>query len=244
MLLGKPGKLLSTSSCIENWRISTSSKRRRRSSLSPFQIAVIFSLWRLWMGFAICKSSIRELVQDGQWLGFKDPPTGFRKPPTCPTCRKAITSPRYGRIFKRADLDILENNVASRMSLALKEVRNLIASLSEAYMAGMVTAGAARIQIPRGTPSSKILKKCKRARGSVLKERRQLPVQPDVLDPGNKKYHYVAPSAAQEWSRATNRLLAAYTKGSTSGRETRSAHVCVHGRQHSPTCMNKKSVRQ
>jgi hypothetical protein len=57
---------------------------------------------------------------DGRWLGFKDPPTSFRKPPACPTCRQAITSPRYGRVFKRADLDILENNVASQMSQALK----------------------------------------------------------------------------------------------------------------------------
>src|SRR5882762_2625040 len=31
---------------------------------------------------------------EGRWIGFADPPTGFRKPPTCPTCRKAITSPR------------------------------------------------------------------------------------------------------------------------------------------------------
>ena len=63
---------------------------------------------------------------DSQWVGFADPPTGFRKPPTCPTCRTAITSPRYGRIFKRADLDILENNVASQMSNSLEDIRKLI----------------------------------------------------------------------------------------------------------------------
>ena len=31
-----------------------------------------------------------------RWIGFQNPPTGFLKPPTCPMCRSAITSPRYG----------------------------------------------------------------------------------------------------------------------------------------------------
>ena len=40
----------------------------------------------------------------GPWLNCKEPPLGYKQPPVCPTCRTAITSPRYGRIFKRADL--------------------------------------------------------------------------------------------------------------------------------------------
>jgi hypothetical protein len=85
-----------------------------------------------------------------RWVGFADPPTGFRKPPTCPTCRTAITSPRYGRIFKRADLDILENNVASQMSNSLEDVRKLIGLLSKADMERMVTKKlvAQRLPVP------------------------------------------------------------------------------------------------
>lgn len=41
---------------------------------------------------------------EGKWTQCKEPPFGFRAPPVCPTCRAAITCPRYGRIFKRADL--------------------------------------------------------------------------------------------------------------------------------------------
>jgi hypothetical protein len=161
---------------------------------------------------------------DGQWLDFQDPPTAFRKPPTCPTCRTAITSPRYGRIFKRADLDILENNVASQMSQSLTEVRGLVDSLSKSDIETMVTTEAARIQIPHGSPSLSILKSRKKARASVLREKRYLPIQFDALNPGSQKYHFVAPAAAKAWRKAMNPLLAAYIQARKVA-EIRSAHV-------------------
>ena len=56
----------------------------------------------------------------GHYLGMKAPPVKYQTPPTCPTCRDPITSLRYGRITKRANLDILEQNVASNMSRRLE----------------------------------------------------------------------------------------------------------------------------
>ena len=56
----------------------------------------------------------------GRYLGMKAPPIKYQTPPACPTCRGPITSPRYGRITKRANLDILEQNVASNMSKRLE----------------------------------------------------------------------------------------------------------------------------
>ncbi len=55
----------------------------------------------------------------GRFLALKSPPVNYQTPPTCPTCRGPITALRYGRITKRATLDILEQNVASTMSAAL-----------------------------------------------------------------------------------------------------------------------------
>ena len=57
----------------------------------------------------------------GRYLGMKSPPIKYQTPPTCPTCRGPITSPRYGRVTKRANLDILEQNVASNMSKQLEK---------------------------------------------------------------------------------------------------------------------------
>ena len=61
-----------------------------------------------------------DLMTD-RYLGMKAPPIKYQTPPTCPTCRGPITSPRYGRVTKRANLDILEQNVASNMSKQLEK---------------------------------------------------------------------------------------------------------------------------
>ena len=57
----------------------------------------------------------------GHYITMKAPPIKFQTPPACPTCRGPITSPRYGRVTKRANLDILEQNVASNMSKRLEK---------------------------------------------------------------------------------------------------------------------------
>lgn len=58
----------------------------------------------------------------GKFLSTKAPPINYQKPPTCPLCRGPITALRYGRVTKRATLDILEQNVASTMSDSLSSI--------------------------------------------------------------------------------------------------------------------------
>jgi hypothetical protein len=59
-----------------------------------------------------------------QWVATRLPSSesGFRNPPSCPTCRGPVTARRYGRAVKRANLDIVERNVASSMSRRLDEL--------------------------------------------------------------------------------------------------------------------------
>ncbi|KAI9451304.1 hypothetical protein BJY52DRAFT_119999 [Lactarius psammicola] len=58
----------------------------------------------------------------GVFTATKAPPVNFQTPPSCPACRGPITALRYGRVTKRANLDILEQNVASTMSSAIEKV--------------------------------------------------------------------------------------------------------------------------
>ena len=71
----------------------------------------------------------------GRHIALKAPPVEYQVPPTCPICGGPITSPRYGRITKRANLDILERNVANNMSKRLEKhgpsLKAIIASLEE-----------------------------------------------------------------------------------------------------------------
>ena len=78
----------------------------------------------------------------GKWKGMRTPEVGFTKPPTCPTCRAAIKCPRYGRIFKRADLDIQENNIASHMSKLLSNILRRMNTMDEAELEANVRGEA------------------------------------------------------------------------------------------------------
>lgn len=177
-------------------------------------------------GICDMKEFYRRDGPDGEWLGFVDPPTDFRKPPTCPTCRTAITSYRYGRIFKRADLDILENNVASQMSHSLAKIHALIGSLSNAAIENGVTMAAGRTKVTHASLRAKVLKSRNKAQAALLKETqaRKVLVPSGALDPANQKFHSVAPSAAKAWLGVTSELLDIYAQAQQIA-ETRSAHV-------------------
>ncbi|KIY70900.1 hypothetical protein CYLTODRAFT_391263 [Cylindrobasidium torrendii FP15055 ss-10] len=81
-------------------------------------------------------------LNTGEYTGMVPPPIGFQKPPSCPTCRGPITSMRYGRVMKRANLDILENNVASHMTKQLAAV-SLSLDIAFASVGEMETAAGA-----------------------------------------------------------------------------------------------------
>ncbi|KAK0211877.1 hypothetical protein IW262DRAFT_1280087 [Armillaria fumosa] len=72
-----------------------------------------------------------EVDKMGSYTGMKAPPVEFQRPPTCPTCQSPITARRYGRILKRANLDILEQNVAGMMSRRLAEIVPSMEALSD-----------------------------------------------------------------------------------------------------------------
>ncbi|OSD04967.1 hypothetical protein PYCCODRAFT_1475560 [Trametes coccinea BRFM310] len=67
----------------------------------------------------------------GRYVQTKSPPVNYQTPPTCPTCRGPITALRYGRVTKRATLDILEQNVASSMSGSLDACNSEVSQLSD-----------------------------------------------------------------------------------------------------------------
>lgn len=66
-------------------------------------------------------SAFYKIDEMGRFLSTNSPPINYQTPPTCPTCRGPITALRYGRVTKRATLDILEQNVAGTMSRSLED---------------------------------------------------------------------------------------------------------------------------
>jgi len=159
-----------------------------------------------------------------QWIGLKAPPANFRKPPTCPTCRSAITCPRYGRVFKRADLDILENNVASAMSQSLEKVADKVHQASSQPLKDRLKIAAVEFRTNL-TKAGAIgnLKERKAKQKGILKEIRNKPLTSAHVDPGNA-LHGVPTIEVNPWRNVVNILLTAYRDAWTVA-STRSAHI-------------------
>ncbi|PCH43420.1 nucleoside triphosphate hydrolase protein [Wolfiporia cocos MD-104 SS10] len=172
-------------------------------------------------GHCDINSYYRRESADGRWLGLQSPPDGFQKPPTCPTCRAAITSPRYGRIYKRADLDILENNVASNMARSLSKIQGNIDRISKENLETRIKADIPKMPAKRVSTALKI---CQKNQSSLWKQTRTTPVERRAFDPANETLHYIPSEEGQLWKKIMYRLLSAYNDAAEVA-GTRSAHV-------------------
>ena len=156
----------------------------------------------------------------GQYITMKAPPVKFQMPPVCPTCRGLITSPRYGRVTKRANLDILEQNVASNMSKRLEKHGPSL----EAITAGLEAAETAAKAIVNGDDFA--------SEGDfarICEKRKELFGTPEEPLPINmlrelKTCHGFSQKEAEAWSKIAkdiNRVYEAVARVASA----RSAHV-------------------
>ncbi|KAG6920269.1 hypothetical protein DXG01_005038 [Tephrocybe rancida] len=168
---------------------------------------------------------------DGGWLDLKTPvndtATGERKaPPVCPTCRAAITSPRYGRVFKSTDLDILERNIISRMSAQVETVRDLMDKVPKSELEAKLVATASSIKadVVNAATGASVRKAYLKIQKERLDDKAELPLSPTTLEPGNTELFLVSPNAADAWSKAVKPLTQLYVRA-TKIAATRSPHT-------------------
>ena len=142
----------------------------------------------------------------GRYIAPKAPPVEYQMPPTCPICGGPITSPRYGRVTKRANLDILEQNLASDMSKRLEKhgppLEAIIASLGELETAA------------RGIPSGNdfaqedaFARIYSKRKGSFGKPDEPLPVN---MLRGLKAHHGFSRKEAKAWEEITKGINKIY----------------------------------
>ncbi|KAG9309778.1 hypothetical protein JVU11DRAFT_10152 [Chiua virens] len=178
--------------------------------------------------------------EHGRWLGLLTP-NGFRRPPTCPTCRAEITALRYGRVVKRAALDILERNVAAQMSQSLVKVQSLVESVTIGSKKDQLATAAATIDLKFKDKTNEKKKNAQsKARNSALSAtaRKELPISDRDINFANTDIVSVDTSVTDVWRKAMHELLAAYRQA-VQVAETRSAHTqaweaalsCLHERE-------------
>jgi len=157
----------------------------------------------------------------GVCTATKAPPVNYQNPPSCPTCGGPITALRYGRVTKRANLDILEQNVASTMSSALEE-----ASLQfEDTFAKLEGAKAEAKKITLNQPTFERLERKRITRfGKGLE-----PLPHDVIHQGAMTtIHGFSGNESKAWSKIVCDLLRQYKKAVDIAR-TRGPHVQAYG---------------
>ena len=156
----------------------------------------------------------------GGYLGMKAPPTKYQTPPTCPTCRGPITSPRYSRVTKRAGLDILEQNVACNMSKQLEKYGPSLKAIS----AGLEASEKAAKAIANGgsfASAEGFAQICERRKELFGEPEQPLPV---YMLRRLKAFHGFSSKEAEAWTKIAKEINRVY--GAIAGvTSTRSAHV-------------------
>ncbi|KAH0839427.1 hypothetical protein J3R83DRAFT_202 [Lanmaoa asiatica] len=185
-----------------------------------------------------CMTEFYSCGQTGKWLGLLSP-IGFRRPPTCPTCRSEITAPRYGRVFKRANLDILERNVAAQMSLSLGTVQASLESVSVSSKKEKLVKVAATIDLEFKDKFDMEKRAFQaKARSRALDTKKEMPISEREISPASTNLHAIDRSVVDVWRKAMHELLLAYRQA-VQVAETRSAHTeaweaalsCLHERE-------------
>ncbi|KAF8656758.1 hypothetical protein AX16_002437 [Volvariella volvacea WC 439] len=155
---------------------------------------------------------------DGKWIDLQTlegNKLGSRKPPVCPTCGAAITSPRYGRIFKAANLQILEHNSILLMAQQLKKLCNTVNSLSTETKAAQIRDAIKRIDFSAAQEL---------AQKSVLASTHRGPILSEHIIPDNKELFAISPNIAAVWNRLMKPITQAY-ESIVEIANTRPAHI-------------------
>ena len=163
--------------------------------------------------------------EHGHWRNLTSPHHSGerRKPPMCPTCRAAVTSPRYGRVFKSANLDILERNVISHMSSRMNRVQRSWSQIVKAEMEHAIAEQAKLVKPGPVTSDAKVKSSRKRERKAILNQKESRPVPTNAIIP-NVKLFSISPLVARVWNNIVRDLTKIY-KDAADICDIRSAHT-------------------
>lgn len=176
----------------------------------------------------ICELDSYYKRQDERWLQFAPPPTGLQNHPLCPLCRTPIKARRYGRVLKRVDLDMAEQNVANQCRSTLRHVSDRVSAFKDTDQAirrvrrelsGLPLGDFAIPAAGPASPHSPV--DCE-----FIPKAEPLPVKSARFGLEIKDRHQLPEPLAIAWNNAVKAILRAYDQACTVA-STKSAHVRV-----------------
>lgn len=171
-------------------------------------------------------SEYYEIDLMGVFTATKAPPVNYQTPPSCPACRGPITALRYGRVTKRANLDILEQNVASKMSSELEKISQEVEKISAKLESAK--DDAKKIPFSASEKSPEDLHRLDESRKNQF-GREYEPLPPDAIhQSAMTTVHGFSGKESREWSNIVRELVKLYRKVAGVAR-TRGPHVQAYG---------------
>ncbi|KIY53920.1 hypothetical protein FISHEDRAFT_54900 [Fistulina hepatica ATCC 64428] len=213
----------------KRWPLSIPSCRERspnwarphltpRNASSHWRAAIFFSVETL-DGHCHMTDFYEVDPATGAYIAAKAPPIDFQTPPACPTCRGPITSLRHGRVTKRANLDILERNVAGTMTKTLAEVSDAIQKLNN----GTPELETRVRELPSNAVRADELENIDKSRTRRV-EQESGPIQPLDSKLLTQNLHGFDRAEFSQWNKILKEYLALY-KSAAGVAQTRSPHV-------------------
>ena len=173
-----------------------------------------------------CKmSEYYQIDPIGVFTTTKAPPINYQTPPSCPTCRGPITALRYGRVTKRANLDILEQNVASTMSSTLDKISPQFEDISAKLEDLKNKAKMISSKPPEMEPESVDLL-IERRRTQFGRESEPLP--PEIFYKNAMTTHGFSGEESRAWNKIVRELVQLYGRVAEVAR-ARGPHVQAYG---------------
>lgn len=160
----------------------------------------------------------------GAWLNPIAPSSDFMSPPACPTCRAPITASRYGRVVKRANLDIIETNVGSRMTRSLNQLHATISQADHTASEGLLKTHASGTLQDAITWTEDIIERRRKNREATLSRTRAGILPEKAIDPGNTFYFSVPADDVKVWRKAAALFIRSYRQA-VAVVGTRSSHI-------------------
>ncbi|KAG8895917.1 hypothetical protein FRC01_012130, partial [Tulasnella sp. 417] len=169
----------------------------------------------------VCELEKYYTRTDDDWVSIAPPPPGLQRPPTCPHCGEPIKSRRYGRVFKRAQLDISEQNLATTCQSTLRLIQDKVLEFNLTTVSNDLEKGLAKIppsQVPVISAEPKIeLDK------TAIRPSEPLPIPSKRFRRNSKELRRLPRPIVDLWLRAVRRLLGYYDEASQVA-TTRSSH--------------------
>ncbi|KAG8861661.1 hypothetical protein FRB96_002618 [Tulasnella sp. 330] len=159
--------------------------------------------------------------EDGRWVDFAPPPKGFQQAPICPLCGCPVNSLRYGRVFKRANLDLSEQNIANSSRRSIQAVLRHFELFDAESAIKNFKMLLGRITFP-DAQEQQVAKETQAPH--ILDTAPPLPVGVELLGDQVGSHFPLPAEAVTAWGKAAETLLLAYEQV-VKVAENRPAHV-------------------